>query len=389
MQKTEGAHRLDSLLSFWEDTCFIQKIGAQFRLQRGEAAADQLNGPLIYAPEFRKFILKFNGVFTDDAYLKFMNIDSEVVGSLSLIPLSLLAWNHRSRRIFHLPTDIQTILDTTSLGGITWEEIRFPFDSFCITLEDPIISDDGTGFDCILISRIDPYTPKEVAKEPIIEIRILSKNFAEYKHLSNGEKKRADAMLHNRQHAELLSFLKTITPGSTYQATAIYIFPDMIKKMNIRDSIPDLGKHCDQLDMVKDSAMDSALHIILNLCLYLENFSADTLVRESKSFEPSKKKDQKKFDLNAIQEVADIFTVKCAFKMTRGQIDQLVKEEKEFKEGRVKSTHWRRAHWRRKPHCGHIPMQVAPKDWIPRKLINADRLPPDSLPQGAAATLTS
>jgi hypothetical protein len=388
MKKTDGAHRLDSLLSFWEDTCFIQKIGAQLSLQKGESTTFKLDGPLTYAPEFRKFILKFNGVFTENAFLKFLNIDHAMTGSAGLIPLSLLAWNHHSRRIFHLPTDIQTILDTTSLGGITWEEIRFPFDSFFITLEDPIISDDGTEFDCILISKIDPYTPQEVNTEPIIEIRILSKNFSEYKNLSNGERKRADAMIHNRQYAEILSFLKNLTPKSTYKATAIYILPDKLQTMTIQDSIPDLGKHCDQLDMVKDSAMDSALHIALNLCLYLENFSSNTLVHESKPSGSSRKTNQKKFDLNAIQQVADIFTVKCAFKMTRHQIDQIVMEEKEIKAGKAKSTHWRRAHWRRKPNCGHIPMKVAPKDWIPRKLINADRLPPNSLPQGTTAITT-
>lgn len=384
MKKTDGASRLDSLLGLWEDLCFIQKIGAEVSLKRGKLPLNPLDGPLTHAPEFRKFIMRFNGTFSPDDYLKFMYAD---MGSNLSIPLAILAWNHHSRRIFHLPTDIQTILDSTSLGGITWEEIKFPFDSFLITLEDPIISDENVEFDCILVSQIDSFIqPKK--NEPIIEIRIISKNFSEYKKFSNSERKRVDTLVHNGQYLEILSWFKNMPSRNFFKTPAIHIFPDKIKEKTIRDSIPILGKLTGQPDMVKDSAMDSALHIVLNLCLYLENFSSNTLVRESRRFESMRKEKDATFDPDSIQKTADIFTVKCAFKMTRSEIDQIVKEEKEAKERKEAKVHWRRAHWRRKPGCGHIPMKIAPKDWISRKLINAERLPPNSLPPGTKATVT-
>lgn len=387
MKKTDSVSRLDSLLSLWEDTCFIQKIGAQVNLQNGKIPPNPLDGPLTYAPEFRKFIMKFNGTFSFTDYPKFMNVNMGNMGNMAIIPLSILAWNHHSRRIFHLPTDIQTILDATSLGGITWEEIRFPFDSFLVTLEDPIVSDDNIEFDCILVSRIDLVSPLQ-KNGPLIELRIISKNFSDYKKISNSERKRADALVHNGKYLEVLSFLTSMLSLNSFATPAIHVFWESLKTKTIQDSIPDLGKLTGQPDMVKDSAMDSALHIVLNLCLYLENFSSSTLVRESKRFELPRKDRKATFDPASVQKISDIFTVKCAFKMTRSEIDQIVKEEKEAKERREVKVHWRRAHWRRKPGCGHIPMKIAPKDWIPRKLINAERLPPNSLPPGTKAIVT-
>ena len=278
MKKTDGASRLDNLLSSWEDICFIHKIGAQVNLKTGGNPLNPLDGPLTYAPEFRKFIMKFNGTFSPSDYLKFMNVK---LGFDELIPLAILAWNHHSRRIFHLPTDIQTILDATSLGGITWEEIRFPFDSFLVTLEDPIVSDNKIEYDCILVSRIDLFLPPQT-KGHVIEIRLISKDFSNYKKISNSERKKVDIFVHNGQFNEIISFIKNMTPINSFKTPAIHVFLDKIKEKIIKDSIPDLGELTGQPEMAKDSAMDSALHIVLNLCLYLENFSSNSLVHESK-----------------------------------------------------------------------------------------------------------
>jgi len=387
VKKEEGALRLDKLLRFWEDTCFIHAINSKVRLMTGKEIDFPLAGPLLHAHEFRRYVLEYKGKNFD--FLRFCGIyqNLEKFGAIMSVPMSILGWNHHSRRIFHLPSDMQTILDATSLGGIKWEEIKFPFDSFLVTLEDPLISDNGQEYDCILLSSIDEFIPGSKEKEgPIIEMRLLPKSLDDYEGISKSEKKRVESFVSNGQLQEVLSFIMARPKSKKFPLLSVHLFPEMLNEKTVKDLIPKMGEYTGQIDMTKDQAIDSALHIIVNLCLYLENFPSGSAVKEKRE-QPQPRKKFKSFDFNAITEKSEIFTIKCKFNMNQSEIDKLVKEIKEEKAGREKCTYWRRAHWRRKPYCGHIPMKIAPKDWIPRKLINADRLPPNSLPKGSEATM--
>ena len=385
MKKEQGAINLDHLLCLWEDFCLIQNIRIQAKSIFGKVEENDLMRPLC-GEEFRKYILEYKGGPID--FAKYIaDYSSGIVAS---IPLSVLAWNHHSRRIFHLTSESQTLLDATSLGGIKWKDIKFPFESFLVTLEEPIIDSHGTEYDAILLAKIDSFFPKHLQQreDALIELRLLPTTLAEYKKFSKNEKRRIDVSLHNKNYEEILLFLEEFKRVKNYQTPTIHIFPEKLNDDVIKDSIPKLGTLTGQADMVKDLAIDSALHIALNLCLYLENYPPKYVPKKDKecSLQPKKRR-KEKFDPNAISDELNIFTVKCHFNMTRAEIEQLVKEVKESITGEIRGSYWRRGHWRRKPYCGHIDWKIAPKDWIFSRIINPDRLPNNSLPPGSKATL--
>ena len=63
------------------------------------------------------------------------------LGSLADLPEELSDWTQSSRRVFYLTRELQMLLALTSFEKITWGDIPWPFRSFVIVLEEPIVND--------------------------------------------------------------------------------------------------------------------------------------------------------------------------------------------------------------------------------------------------------
>lgn len=387
MKGVDGVSRLDKLLCLWEDMCFIHNMNIKFKRKYSFAYRDS---PLIHAEEFRKYILEYNGNgFDFERFLGSYDV-ADSFGVMAFLPLAVLSWNHHSRRVFNLPKDVQMLLDGTSLGGITWEEIKYPLDSFLVTLDVPLISDNGTEYDVILLSKDCDLHEVREEEEVYSGLRLLPKKLDSYERIGKGQRKRLESMLHNGRKKEIKNFLKSRPISdirAEYNSSMIHLYTEMLKKEVIKESIPKLGELTGQPLIERDAAVDSALHIVLNLCLYLENFPAGKQLKREDTGKPRKKK-KKTFDSMSIVDECDIFSVACHFKMKKTEITELSQTIGEAKSRREMPVHWRRAHWRRHPNCGHIPKAIAPKTWIPRKQINADRAPKNSVPGGSETTLS-
>lgn len=61
-------------------------------------------------------------------------------------------WTKSSRRVYHVPVDLQLLLMTTSLEGVDWSMVKLPFDSFLISFDQPLVFKSGV-IDSILIAR--------------------------------------------------------------------------------------------------------------------------------------------------------------------------------------------------------------------------------------------
>ena len=79
-----------------------------------------------------------------------------------LFPYELFKWNRNSRRVFHLPTSLKTLLETADLPNVTWDDILWPFDSFIVTIEEPITINYPDKriikFDTIMVTKTDSVT---------------------------------------------------------------------------------------------------------------------------------------------------------------------------------------------------------------------------------------
>jgi hypothetical protein len=310
-------------------------------------------------------------------YIPNYNEESEANG---FIPFSILSWNFSSRRIFHLPSNVQNLLDATTINAVRWKEIRFPFDSFIITLTDLLVSYDGTAYDSIIVSNIGKFLPSADSSD-LWELRLLPPSLSRCKRLKKTERKELLNLIRRQasEHEIECFFEKHLSYDKDGKMTLpiMYFKPNemsenFVIKTFLNANILDISAP------LKDFAINSAFHIFINLCIYLENFPASTTKKNEKMKSSSKKRVS--LENAFIDQTSDLFTVSAKFKMKQEKIDQLVSFIKSSKASQEKRVHWRRAHWRRKPGCGNIPLDRAPKDWIPMKLINAHKLPENALP---------
>ena len=82
-------------------------------------------------------------------------------------PYELFQWNRASRRAFHLPHSLEAMLAAAELPDMTWDDVLWPFESFIVTVEKPIVVHhplDGTKqkFDTILVTKSNSATGGKV-----------------------------------------------------------------------------------------------------------------------------------------------------------------------------------------------------------------------------------
>ena len=389
MSTNTGAQQLDHLLSHWENICFVH------------STSEMNHEQLVNEQHHKNFDAFRKSILGADKKIYQRRICEEIlpptsryyqkIGTNVLIPFSVLSWNMSSRRIFHLNSDIQNLLDATSIKTLTWADLKFPFDSFLITLDDVLKTKNGPTFDTILVSKVGHILPDDfpTRDSEMWELRLLPPGLSNCKRLSKSIRKKMIRLRLNGDSEGKINDIweKHLSYDKDEQMIlpTMYFYPDEAPNAGILETLSH-GVVLDQRMPLKDFAINSAFHIMINLCVYLENYPSS-----AQSKVPSKKNGSRKKRIaseNAfVDQVSDIFKVTCKFKMQKDIITKMVDFVKSSKAVFEKRAHWRRAHWRRKPYCGKIPLKIAPKDWIPMRLINRHRLPDKTLPIATEAMM--
>ena len=383
MSKNIGAKRMEEMLNNWETNYFFQEI---IKFNRNpflkEMACPDIN-------KLRNALLKASGneildvSFSEIVPANPMDEEDVIFTEAISVLLNLVSWNRHSRRVFHLSSDMQMLLDATSLKNIKWEHVKFPFDTFVVGLDTPLRDDSGTLYDAFLFSRTD-----ELLDDPTVvpkwELKLLPQTLSTAKRLKENDVKKILKSINGSEdefrHGLNYGVDKYLKPENDIQMLLVEeIEPSSLHGKNVTDFLERLN---DSENILKNHPLDSAFHILINLCLYLENFPSSAVKTPVKKSRDKKKKrgqikgSQKSF----VDDSENLFTVLCQFKMKKEEIKKLANFVRVSKNSHEIRAHWRRAHWRRKPNCGHIPFEHAPKDWIPMKFVNAHKLPPNSLP---------
>jgi|AntRauTorckE6833_2_1112554.scaffolds.fasta_scaffold12871_2 hypothetical protein len=98
---------------------------------------------------------------------------AEALKNYQAFPYELFLWNVSSRRVFHLPHSLQAMLASAELPDIRWSDMLWPFDSFIISLEKPLVIThpaDGVEqrLDTVMVSR-----SKRLDGTPVVLFRLL------------------------------------------------------------------------------------------------------------------------------------------------------------------------------------------------------------------------
>jgi hypothetical protein len=385
-------YRLEIVLRAWEDFWYLSsQYQRMSKITRSGSVLSE-DGAIANFPKLRKTLLRI--ISSQDSrevpsFLPFnrQNSDnSHGKGLLECLPINLGSWCLHSRRLYRLDRDIQAILQATSLEGVRWQDVQMPFDSFAISLEDPVIDSEGDAYDFILVTQafVTEHPDRPGQEGDMLEGWAILKSCDQYIPLSDSEKGRIERLIQRRDirraQSAVVHYLSRIdvVRGSNFQVfqkdreefvttTARRVFDELHISQG------------DQLDADFYQTVDVTVRIIIGMCLYLQ-----TLPSGSPHQSEWKKAPQRSAipDSKAITNEAEVCTVTSCYTLSREERVALGLEEpqNEHERGELR-CHFREGHWRRPPGLGNDP--TAKKTVHVRPcIVRRDRLPPNALPGG-------
>ena len=394
--------RLEQVLCNWEDKWFVLNTIAQILANEPNLTCDRFDipmvGPVVNFYRFRKYLREFMAAknmkefdeerFIGWRYLGLGQILKDFNYSLLTFPKAIASWTLHSRRAFHLSADLQVLLNSTILDGIYWRDVSFPFRSFAVCLEIPIVDHRGCKFDCVLVGEEPDHK-----RDNLISFRLFDAKFGEPRAVSLKVRENITKTLQQKRWAhanELLQEVVRVANLKEMLRLATFFLDDNVKDAPVTSNVCKIDydgrplEHQERRAPEESIHFDAAVRIVVGLCLYLQ-----TLPPGSSAKSEWKKHDRvgKKHDPRAITNDAQVCTVSCTHKLTAEERKATGSDEQMRKKSLYElCAHFRRGHWRRPPGQGHIP--DAPRIvWVRPTLVRRDRLAEGQLPGGAEAIL--
>ena len=399
MDKGYISKRLEKALMLWEDVSFLAGQLSLFGIKRKMRKAvpkEAFVGPIKHHKEFREHVLKdvVSGKYDYERFSSSIKLWMGGLRSLGTLPPALFSWNQHSRRVISLKSDIQTLLSATSLDGITWQDIKLPFKSFILFLEDPIIGKNNVEYDCILFGEIAKHLFGSDTMSRF-EFLLLPKTLDEYRPLNrkkisrlvnNGNvsyEKLRDKMVFLTEEIVDQFYITTVAHDGTVMTESV----SESVEANFIEEARYLGRSGIGVDQKRLAAMESrndrdmylnysvcdkVQHLFVSICLHLESL-------EHQSRDVPRKNSNVMVDVNhkMITKPGDVFKITLDHNLS-SKNSIVVSEIKRSRASKMKSVHWRRGHWRK--IWGSYDSVDAPKIWIRPCLVNKDLLKENSLP---------
>lgn len=378
MQKEDCLKRLKQAYCLWEDNCFLRKNEAVFAKKADGTVGYPLEGPLLNYKKLRKHIFSPHGTeFDTEAFLgKQENWEKfhEALGFVFMFPFVFFSWNRGSRRIYYLTKEMELMLASTSLENISWSDIRFPFDNFVLSLETPIIDNEGRKYDSILISR---YYINGKGEE--ISIHIFCADFDRYKPFTSNAKSQLVKALKRNQFDKCGRLLAKMNSGRDYQVgLECFFHPQHSPGSNVLESFEDYPEGSEKnpgfLELL--SIKKELARLVFGFCMFFSTTAAKSYIKVEKTrLSSSKQKRKDKFAL--VTDEADIFEVSNAHSLDN-ETEKVIKNIANGIPIRRLTPHPRSSYWRRPPGKGNDP--TYPKEvWVRDTEVNKHLRDPESL----------
>ncbi|MDB4991768.1 MAG: hypothetical protein JWL75_13 [Parcubacteria group bacterium] len=394
--------RLDQAYSYWEEEMWKIQLRQHFaRLRNEEVSIVETGYPVEGFEKTRSMLLE--AATRDDLSYLLPNfrrqgitkkpelgkerMDAEIAsGNISdefcavarweqfHFPHRLGQWNATARRIYHLPEDLVLMLQATSLRGRTFADLRFPFPSFGLALEHPILTGKGEEIDFILIcgdqapeswyafsKRLSSWKPTDPTLRNKINRARASGNHTRFKHLAYKPVTKAD------RFAEMLVGYDWLGASESNWDVDIEADLQNASRMAGRD---------EDMDWT-----DKFFRVVIGFAFYLQAFQEsqkDLVTRIPAENQPIRRAPSLGTSLISPEE---IFKVQSIFSLSREERTGL----SNFFAGRggwEVNTHFREGYWRRPAGEGNNPL-AQKTIWARPTMVRRDRLAENSLPMGA------
>jgi hypothetical protein len=318
-----------------------------------------------HAPELRKDLLESYAQASQGEFLRLDKYYGESdhffkkLCGLAILPTCLYTWTLASRRVYHLPNDLQTLLEWTSLQEISWGEIEWPLFSFGICLDRPLVDAYGKRYDYLLFCRNEAVVDGDETVHQEIQIILFSTDLENYRGFSKADKQQIEKAISARQTnkiKKLFADLERLDPSSGFTSPIrTYIIDlDQHKDAPITSKSLELASKqpTDDFRIKQHDLIDSAIHIIAGLALYLESLEPNQ-ARENTWQRHSPPEIR---NLRCINNVTEVCEVRCEHTLTakdKAFLDAVNLHIRQHGHTGM-PVHWRRGYWRRKPGHGQI-----------------------------------
>lgn len=384
-------HRLEQMLTYWEDQCFVHSIVSEHGTRLNYPAEYlkwfPFSGPLRHWRELRGHLRELGrhgGVLDSDRFTTVTNLLVTSQGSLMQFPLYLRDWTVSSRRAFHLDEEVQALLSALSFRGMKWADLLFPFESFLVTFEVPIRTE-LDAYDAAIVTRL--YAPDVLRHEngeSGLSIGLLSSRLNEYRPFTTLEKdmlwraaRKGSARVRDAIDPENPRFLD---PGPFLSTSAGPNFLERMASESITEGHPvlSLGGETSSDTLASTGAMNAAFRLTAGLCLYLSSLESTSPHRSGWKTPPTRGLP----DPKAITRDSQVCLIRSSFELSPEERTVFIMGSG----GYEMSARFRRGHYRRLPGEGQNPH--APKVVLVRPtLLREDRLAPGELPGGSMTIL--
>lgn len=383
----DQTNRLEQALRVWEDLCFLRRARVLALTALKKPLPYPLDGALRHWQDFRRDLLAAgpDGDFAIEKYVTPAEHMLKAVGAnLVSLPIELASWTAQSRRIFRPSEELQALLNATSLDGVRWSDVPWPFGAFAVTLEVPLKGETGIDYDCILVHGLSALDGDGVEKS-VIQFRLFSSAF-EGAAIDRFTREGVTKALTLKQWPKLDRRMKEAEDRLRRAKTSVFsLVEDKVGDAPVTDAVHELlfkihGRTCGCGGTHPE--WDQAVRLVVGLCLYLS-----TLPSNSPHRSPwQRPKKSANAHPKAIVNEAEVCTISSAHRLTAEEREAFISDGQHVGT-RELSAHWRRGHWRRPPGKGNDP--TAPKVVHVRPtLVRRDKLGPGTLTGGSETSMS-
>jgi hypothetical protein len=362
---------LEKCLQFWEDRNLLFYLGAKVQPESGKRLP---TSP--YHDQFRKYLnseVMLDNELSDGRFgfdKAFENSQfSEAESTLQVFPYCLASWVKSSRRVFKVESDLQMLLDATSLEGVTYGDIRFPFQSFMVELERPLVDDQLQRYSSILVTS-DQGDDGEIK---CLWFYIISDDTMHQKTLmAEDRQKLRNALQKNndgriKKIAMKLDGFQKKTPWLMFQSRSL-LSDELIEGSLV-------------IDTVQQNIFMVAIRVTLGLCLYLKSLPVGSdrvsdwrLIERVQSLKG-----------RAVSNNSQACSVASTFKLSAEERFAFSdRDEEPTRSFGEKCCHFRRGTWCKPPNSGP---EARRTKWRRPTIVRLDKLEPGQLPKGSEAIL--
>jgi hypothetical protein len=391
---TNPQHRLEQALCMWEAQNMMLSAAAHRYVYLHTGLSVPLEGPVVNWSNLRQHLLHTVSGTSPYTLKDFLPTEALVPfvyasgSTLNYLPSALASWNS-SRRIYHLTEQLQHLLQLTSLKDVTWGEVPWPFESFAVTLEVPIVMDDGTVYDCILVSR----EKHDVTGRDMLGIRLFSQDLDRGFAYTRDEKEFWMRAERRKDWTRIKKMMAKQTRKSDRPIKCSVFYLDVEKHTPVLIATPiaqvtDLTEQhgLDRLygipETIEAAQWDIAARLVVGLCLYLRSLGPKTSTYTS----DWKGVVRAGLDIQAVTREAQVCEVSSIHVFSPEALVVLRTAGSRAAQLIALRAHFREGHWRRMPGFGQDPEAPRVVQVMPT-IVRIDRLADGALPGGLAKVL--